>query len=170
MQIKPEVYYFKDDGHIPNSKYPLLVYRNIHTAAAEEGAAWLENKFASNDWTNSWRNGIYSYLHYHSTAHEVLGTYKGHATVQLGGENGEILKVSAGDILVIPAGVGHEKKEASEDFGVVGAYANGMDYDILKGKSTDRVRADLNMLQVPFPSHDPLLGKDDGLRRIWIPE
>lgn len=28
---EPETLFFKDDGSIPNSKYPLLVYRNAFT-------------------------------------------------------------------------------------------------------------------------------------------
>ena len=55
MQV--EKVYFKDDGQIPNSKYPLLLYRQAFTGRNDEGASWLENRFANNNWTNSWRNG-----------------------------------------------------------------------------------------------------------------
>src|SRR6266849_5006542 len=108
QQAEPEVYYFKDDGKIPNSKYPVLIYRNAFTARGDEGASWLEQTFAAHNWTNSWRNGIYPFHHYHSTSHEVLGVYNGSVLVQLGGESGKKLKIQAGDIVIIPAGVGHK--------------------------------------------------------------
>lgn len=85
QSIQPEELYFKDDGMIPNSKFPLLIYRNVFTEGDKKGAAWLEKLFASNNWTNSWRNGIFSYHHYHSTSHEALGIYSGNALVHLGG-------------------------------------------------------------------------------------
>ena len=85
----PEQYHFKDDGKIPNSKFPLLVYRQVFEARGGEGAFWLEQRFAKNNWTNSWRNGVYSFHHFHSTSHEVLGIYSGKALLHLGGEQGK---------------------------------------------------------------------------------
>src|ERR1700733_8564495 len=81
----PELLFFKDDGKIPNSKFPLLLYRNAFDARGTDGAVWLEQQFAAGNWTNSWRNGIYNFHHYHSTSHEVLGIYSGSALVHLGG-------------------------------------------------------------------------------------
>ena len=167
MEIKTETYFFKDDGLIPNSKYPLIIYKNAFSERGITAASWLEQRFESNNWSNSWRNGVFSYHHYHSISHEVLGIYDGSAKLQLGGENGEKLNVSAGDIIVIPAGVGHKNLESSNDFKVIGAYPNGMDYDILRGKPDERKQADKHIANVPFPKSDPLMGKSEGLRAIW---
>ncbi|WP_138475904.1 cupin [Dyadobacter bucti] len=164
---QPETFYFKDDGKIPNSKFPLLVYKNAFAERSLKGAAWLAERFAENKWTNSWRNGVFTYHHYHSISHEVLGVYAGDALLHMGGENGEKIKVSAGDILVIPAGVGHKKLESSSDFAVVGAYPNGSDYDILRGEPGDRPQALNNIAKVPVPEYDPLTGKNEGLLKIW---
>jgi uncharacterized protein YjlB len=166
--ITPEVFYFKDDGRIPNSKYPLLVYRQAFTATGDEGAGFLEKTFAANNWSNSWRNGIYPFHHYHSISHEVLGIYSGSALLHLGGENGKKVKVQAGDIIVIPAGVGH-KNLGGDNLGVVGAYPDGHDWDLLKGEPGDRPQADKNIAAVPFPSYDPLSGKQGGLLILWPP-
>lgn len=46
--MQPEKLYFKDDGTIPNSRYPLLLYRQAFVARDAAGAAWLENHFATN--------------------------------------------------------------------------------------------------------------------------
>jgi uncharacterized protein YjlB len=163
----PEEFLFKDDGKIPNSKFPLIVYRNAFSERGTEGAAWLEQKFGSNNWSNSWRNGIYPFHHYHSISHEVLGIYSGSALLHLGGEQGQKVKVQAGDILVIPAGVGH-KNLGSENLGVVGAYPDGRNWDINKGLPGERPHTDRNIAALPIPDHDPLWGNENGLRKIWL--
>ena len=163
---EPEAFYFKDDGSIPNNKHPLLLYRNAFSERGDRGAAWLEQKFYDNNWSNSWRNGIFTFHHYHSITHEVLGLYSGSALVHMGGEGGSKLTIQAGDIIVIPAGVGHKNLE-SENLGVVGAYPGGMMYDMKYGKPGERPQADQNIAAVPFPDHDPLLGKENGLLLIW---
>ncbi|MDT0645806.1 cupin domain-containing protein [Zunongwangia sp. F260] len=164
--MKPEKYFFKDDGSIPNNKLPLLLYKKAFSERGDSGAEWLENRFSENNWRNSWRNGVFSYHHYHSNTHEVLGVYSGSALLQLGGEKGEKLEVTAGDIIVIPAGVGH-KNLGSEDFHIVGAYPNGMEHDMNYGKEPERPKADKNIAAVPLPEADPLLGKNEGLPRLW---
>jgi uncharacterized protein YjlB len=162
---QPEVLSFKDDGHIPNNRLPLLLYRDVLPAGIK--ADDLQKQFAKNHWTNSWDNGIYSFHHYHSTSHEVLGIYKGNAQLQLGGEKGKKISVKAGDVIVIPAGVGHKNLGSSDDFGVVGAYPDGRTWDVLKGEPGERPSADKNIAALPIPDFDPLLGKSDGLRKMW---
>ena len=66
----------------------------------------------------------------HSSSHEVLGCYRGSAGVLLGREQGELLTLEAGDAVLIPAGVGYFNKRSSSDFGVVGAYPRGIDWDM----------------------------------------
>lgn len=165
--VEPQTYFFKDDGRIPNSKYPLLVYTYVFSLTGTKGAEWLEKTFKANNWYNSWRWGVYSFHHYHSNAHEVLGIFQGSAQLQMGGEKGKILSVKAGDILVIPAGVGHKNVKSSSDFTAVGAYPDGMDWDLNKGEKGERPRADENIAKVPLPSTDPLLGKKGGVVKYW---
>ncbi len=167
MENVTDTYFFDDDGNIPNSQYPLIIYKAAFSKSGNAGAKWLEQKFESNNWRNSWRNGVFPYHHYHSITHEVLGVYSGTALLHLGGENGEKLRVEVGDIIVIPAGVGHKNIESSKDFAIVGAYPNGMEYDLMKGKANERATADENISKVPFPDQDPLLEKNNGLMKIW---
>src|SRR5947207_2323689 len=77
--VQPEQLHFKDDGVYPGSVLPVLLYRAAIIADAHDRASVLERGFAQNDWRNSWRNGVYSFAHYHSTSHEVLGVYDGFA-------------------------------------------------------------------------------------------
>ena len=164
---QPEQFEFKDDGIFPNSLLPLLFYQRAITPDAKDPASILEQRFAGNDWTNSWRDGVYSFAHYHSTSHEVLGVYSGVATLRLGGEYGENLEMKAGDVILIPAGVAHQNIGASNDFGVVGAYPEGRDWDLLRGFSGERPKADHNIAALPMPKNDPIYGVEGPLRRIW---
>src|SRR3954452_20314885 len=102
-----DTFVFADDGLIPNSRLPLIVRRGAVTPDASDPAFAFERTFARNGWTGAWRDGIYDYHHYHSTAHEVLGIASGSATVRFGGEGGETVGLTVGDVAVIPAGVGH---------------------------------------------------------------
>jgi uncharacterized protein YjlB len=167
QSIQPEALFFKDDGLIPNNKYPLLVYRNAFTERGNKGADWLESRFAVNNWTNTWRWGVYPFHHYHSNTHEVLGVFKGNALLHLGGEKGQKVNVQEGDIIVIPAGVGHKCISHSDDFTVVGAYPDGLSPDLKRGEKGERPQADQNIAAVPLPSTDPLLGKNTGLVSSW---
>ena len=164
--MKPENYFFEDDGKIPNNKLPVLLYKDAFKERENAGAEWLERRFSENNWTNSWRNGVFDYHHYHSNTHEVLGVYSGKALLQLGGEEGEKLEISAGDVIVIPAGVAH-KNLSSENFAVVGAYPGGRDQDMNYGKEGERPQVDRNIAAVPIPETDPLLGTEEGLAEIW---
>lgn len=166
IAIRPEEYFFEDDGRIPNSKLPLLIYKNVFVERGEEGANWLEERFSENNWSNSWRNGIYDYHHYHSITHEVLGIYSGKALLHLGGEEGKKIEVTAGDIIVIPAGIGH-KNLGSQNFSLVGAYPNGSKYDMNYGKEEERPEVDKNIAALAIPGKDPLLGKHGGVSKIW---
>ena len=163
---QPEVYYFKDDGRIPNSRFPLLLYHDAIPQAQRDPDKWLRDQFAAHDWRNAWTNGIYSFHHYHSTSHEVLGIFSGSALVHLGGEMGKKVEVRKGDIIVIPAGVGH-KKIKSRNLGVVGAYPEGRNWDLLRGEPGERPQADKNIQALPIPATDPLLGGENGLVTAW---
>lgn len=167
LDLTPEKFFFKDDGIIPNNKLPLLVYKNAFSQRGTNGADWLEAKFKSNNWYNSWRYGIYPFHHYHSITHEVLGVFQGSAKVHMGGPNGQIINIEAGDILVIPAGVGHKCIEHSDDFTVVGAYPNGMEWDLIKEEKDKHANSLTNIAKVPLPNADPILGKDGGTLMIW---
>jgi len=163
---QPETFLFNDDGRIPNSTLPLLLYRRVFTSSADP-ASWLEDRFVANHWRGTWRNGVYPFHHYHSTSHEVLGVYSGSATLQLGGEEGKVLTVNVGDVIVIPAGVGHKKLTSSPDFGLVGAYPDGRQWDVLRGEPGERPEADHRIALLPLPDTDPIYGAQGPLRQHW---
>ncbi|HET8725884.1 MAG TPA: cupin domain-containing protein [Alphaproteobacteria bacterium] len=172
MAARPEtvdLHRFDDDGRIPNNPVlPLVIYRHV-LGPKGDLAAGFEEAFSANGWRGGWRNGIYRYHHYHSTAHEVLGIARGTARVRLGGERGATLTVEAGDVVVIPAGVGHKNLEASPDFLVVGAYPEGQEADLRTGEPGERPRVLENISRVPPPAADPVYGRGGPLTDHWRP-
>jgi len=165
--VQPEQFRFTDDGVFPNSLLPLLVYRQAFATKDGDGGSVVEECLAGNDWTNSWRNGVYSFAHYHSSTHEVLGVFRGSATLRVGGGNGTSVDVRAGDLIVIPAGVAHQKISGSADFTVVGGYPDGRDWDLLRGRPGERPNADRAIAALPIPDNDPIYGAEGPLRQIW---
>ncbi len=153
----PETHRFEDDGAIPNSNLPVLVYHDGDRDGFEE-------LFADNGWLGAWRNGIFDFHHFHSTAHEVLGVVSGSARVMLGGPSGREFEVRAGDVLVLPAGTGHCNLGSSEDFLVVGAYPDSMRWDIRRGDPDEHDEVLANIRAVPLPSKDPVGG---ALSELW---
>ncbi len=157
----------EDDGVFPNSRLPLVLYQLAVKLAGHDPAAIFEQLFAANGWDGSWRNGIYPFHHYHSTAHEVLGVYRGSARVQLGGERGVVHDVRPGDVVIIPAGVAHKNLGSTGDFGVVGAYPRGQNPDMNYGRPGERPRSDSNIRRVALPKADPLFGVAGPLMEKW---
>lgn len=125
---------------------------------------------------------MYPYTHFHSTTHEVLCVYKGHAKLLFGGEGNENaveVVVGKGDVIVVPAGVGHRlleevggideegsekshgNKEGNERFEMVGSYPVGAEqWDMCYGKEgeEDKVKRIKN---VKWFERDPVYG-DEG--------
>lgn len=161
---EPETVTFAGDGAFPNSRLPVLVYRGLDLAGTAAGA---EEAFAANNWLGAWRDGIFPFHHFHSTAHEVLAIVGGDARVTLGGPDGQTFEVTRGDVLVLPAGTGHRNEGSSGDFLVVGAYPDGMDWDLRRGDPAEYAEAQRTIDAVPLPAADPVRGADGPLRRLW---
>ncbi len=168
--MKPEIEacFFEDDGRTPNnSRLPLLVIRGTAAAQAGDPASWFEQCFESHDWGATWRWTVYPYHHFHGTNHEVLGVARGEATLMLGGEHGREFHVVPGDVLVIPAGVGHMLMEDVKGFQVVGGYPGGVEPDILLAGDPGLEVARERIAKVPLPGQDPLTGRDGPLFEHW---
>jgi uncharacterized protein YjlB len=149
--MKLETWHAPPGDVIPNHpRFPVLIYRGVDVGDARA-------LFAAHGWGGSWVNGIFDFHHFHSTSHEALAIVSGTATVELGGPQGESFEVSAGDVLVLPAGTGHRRATARNGFTVVGGYPAGQeDYDLLReadGAARARIAA------LPAPPDDPVGGE-----------
>jgi uncharacterized protein YjlB len=167
----PGVLHFilKPNSHFPNSQLPVLIYKTalLFSHNKKEAASTAEEIFRKNDWGNNWENGIYNFHHFHSNTHEVLAIASGNVGIILGGPDGRNAGLNAGDIIIIPAGVGHKCLSASGDFLCVGGYPGGKDYDICRGKADEFEEALKSIQQFSFPSTDPVYGKEGLIKKYW---
>ncbi|MGH3086529.1 MAG: hypothetical protein ACRDSJ_04340 [Rubrobacteraceae bacterium] len=156
-ETETKEFYFEDDGRIPNNpNLPLLLCPSV---LDELDPLKCQNLLADNGWSGAWVNGVFSYHHYHSTAHEVLCVTGGSARIAFGG--------ASGDVVVIPAGVGHCNLGSSGDFTVIGAYPEGQSWDLLTGEPDERPEALEDIRNVPLPETNPLFGNSGPLLRSW---
>ena len=156
----------KRNGGIPNNpQLPVLIYPAAIPVTGSDPAGLFEQTFKANGWPPQWRYGVFTYHHYHVHGHEVLGVYAGNARLMLGGPDGHVIEVKAGDVLLLPAGTGHCNLGSSDDFMVVGAYPPGQEGDINRDPVTDAQVAQIAKL--PFPDSDPVLGSGGGVVTLW---
>jgi uncharacterized protein YjlB len=147
----------------------MILYRSpVRLPDRFDPAAIFEELFASNGWEDSWRDGMYDFLHFHTHTHEVLGIARGTVRAEFGGSGGKTLDLKAGDVVILPAGTGHRRLKASKDLLIVGAYpANGGKYDEPKPEDVSHKEALASIAHVRIPRADPIYGKDGPLKRHW---
>ncbi|MNN44973.1 hypothetical protein D3C81_1592840 [compost metagenome] len=91
----------------------------------------------------------------------------GSASLQLGGDSGRTVQVSAGDVLVLPAGTAHKSLTATQDFRVAGAYPGGADYNTRQATLADLAAALPEIPALSLPETDPVYGKAGPLLKAW---
>jgi uncharacterized protein YjlB len=155
---------------VPNNRrFAVAVYRAaIPGTAFADGdlAAEFEALFEHNQWPPQWRDSLFDYHHFHSTAHEVLGVAAGSAEVIVGGPGARVVTLRAGDALLLPAGTGHCLQAFAGNLHVVGAYPPGQQWDIRRDALTPGELAAMEAL--PFPPSDPVLGERGPVVEQWL--
>src|SRR5689334_10889492 len=126
--------FFGMAADVPNNTLPVLLYRGVLAANAAEKSTLFRERFKENGWTGLWAGIIYDYTHFHSNAHEVLGIAEGNVSLRLGGENGSLFRLKAGDMVILPAGIGHRRVGDDDGLKVIGAYPRGQSHFDMKRK------------------------------------
>jgi uncharacterized protein YjlB len=165
-----ETHKFADDGRIPNNpKLPLVLYRGgISLAGSPYPEELIEKTFAANGWGDMWRNdSVYEYAHYHSTIHEAMAVARGRATVRFGGETGQTIDIGPGDVVILPAGTGHQGLFASPGLLVIGAYPPNGTFNLCRASKAARIKALQEIPHVPPPEADPVFGAKGPLTMLW---
>lgn len=161
-----EILRLEPHAWVPNNrKLPVVIYRN----ALQPGGDLVngfETLFERNGWPPQWRDSVFDYHHFHSTAHEVLGVTAASAELIVGGPGGRVVRIEAGDALLLPAGTGHCLQSFANRFQVIGGYPAGQQWDIRRNALTpDELRA---MEALPFPATDPVDGTHGPVVEHWL--
>ena len=152
--------YFHRAPDVPNSLLPVMLVRSAMAPKTSAKARRFREAFKRNGWTGLWTDTIYDYTHFHSNAHEVLAVAEGKVSLRLGGEGGSLVRLKPGDMIVIPAGVGHRRVGGDEGLKVIGAYPPGQSHFDMKRKGR-------TVPNVTLPRADPFYGSDGPLIRCW---
>ncbi len=155
---------FRDDGYIPNNPNFRFSILEKLCASVANITALLEKLFNLHGWGGAWRNGIYDFVHYHPMIHEVYRSSSRFRHASAWRKQGTDVKVSAGDVIVVPAGVGHECLKASKKFLVVGAYPPTGTYSECRGSFQERDQAIKRIRCVGVSDILPLYGRS---RTLW---
>lgn len=166
-EVEVHVLRFTGDGTVPNNPtLPALLMRGAIAAGASPEA--IAARLEASGWGGTWVWRVFPYHHYHPNAHEALAVAVGRAELMLGGPRGERVTVSAGDVIVLPAGTGHCQIDASPDFQVCGAYPPGQeDHETVRAERPHEAAVLGRIAAVARPRTDPVFGGDGPLMRSW---
>ena len=146
---------------IPNTsiqKKPLMIYHKAFPAA---NASQIESHPSSvGVVTPQWRYTMYSATHFHSTTHEVLCISSGSAKCCFGAEqnDGRVEPIlEKGDVVVVPAGVGHRLLEDHGWFQMVGSYPAGRNWDMCYGRAGEENKVS-GIANLGWFTRDPIYG------------
>lgn len=167
MTGQVETFIFGPEGALPNNELPLVLYRRALPPELRSPAG-CQALFRENDWVGNWVDGVFDYWHFHVTGHEVLGCVNGEAEIGFGGDNGAEVTFQAGDVVAIPAGVGHKRLSTKRGgFTVVGGYPPGQSGAISRPGDFTLAEAERRIEALALPKGDPVSGQDGPLFAAW---
>lgn len=151
---EPEIYHCKQTPFVPNSRLPVLVYRDVLPRPYDESTASV--MLEKNQWLKGVCHRQYSVLSNRDRAlgeqsHDITSiptptnatvgdspahvhrltktaVFQGASTLLLGvgpledASTGQQIRVEAGDVIILPAGVSHCSKDFENEYRYVGVY------------------------------------------------
>ncbi|KAF2223473.1 hypothetical protein BDZ85DRAFT_261644 [Elsinoe ampelina] len=174
QNVSPEIYHLTPTAHVPNSKLPVLIYRNVLPRPRNEASsiAALEK----NDWIHGGTFKHYPTHHYHTVTHECYAIFNGTTRYLIGkgplddDVPGIELDLEAGDLVIQPAGVAHCNLRSSDDFAYIGVYPRGSphwDNNWCKADAQETHEKAITASSLPVPATDPVHGINGPLVEIW---
>ena len=153
---------------IPNNPLPPVVLPGAIAPEAAEPEAVMA-RLQQNGWQGTWVYTVFDYWHYHAEGHEVLACVSGEAVIGFGGDGdgGAEIAMKPGDVVIIPAGVGHKRLSGGDGFQVVGAYPPGQSGAITKAGGMAIDEAERKIATLTLPDRDPVSGEAPGALAAW---
>lgn len=161
-----ELLHFESGSDVPNN--PLLpVVLACGAVSIDSSANSICELMEYNNWGGTCVYTVFDYHHYHPDAHEALCAATGWADIQLGGADGQVVRLNAGDGVVLPAGTGHKRVDSSSDFRICGAYPPGQS-NYTTHRANSRAAEDVDEIAtVLLPDNDPFFGPEGPLFLAW---
>lgn len=145
----------------PGNEIPVRLYRGALSGDTSQLTAGFRKRFTENGWSDPWIAGVYDFHHFHAEAHEALGCAAGWVLVQLGGPDGEEVRLEAGDAVLLPAGVSHKNIDSSPDYRIMGAYPHNQEPDLRRGDPDEWDEVLEKIAQVKRWDKDPVTGETE---------
>lgn len=169
---EPEQYRFERTQDTPNNVMPVLVYRSAFSTATPIGE--LRNILHSNRWQADGPVEANKTPVFHSKTHVLHAIVRGKCQLLVGGTQygpppGQMIYLSAGDIIVYPAGISHCLVQ-SDNYEFVTFYpekSNKRDDCECRASASAMKTYLKNIEKVAMPKYDPLHGKEGALVEIW---
>ncbi|KAI9810616.1 MAG: hypothetical protein M1827_006178 [Pycnora praestabilis] len=192
MPSVPEEYYFDPTPFVPNSPFPVLIYRSA--LPTNPTAQMTRECLEANQWIQGGVFKTYRAHHFHSVTHECYAVFRGSSKVLLGRgpldslEGGAEVDLRVGDAIVLPvseprlpslrhqsnaemqAGVAHCSLSSEGDYEYVGLYPKGSphwDNNFCKAGGEETQEKASIARSVPIPEEDPVFGAGGPLVDIW---
>ncbi|WVQ65262.1 uncharacterized protein L199_003436 [Kwoniella botswanensis] len=151
--------------NFPNTSlrpYPFMIYHSAYPSSLSPTS--VEQHISSMGIVKpAWRYTMYGQHHYHSTVDEVLVVVDGSARLCFGGSVSNPhkveIEVGKGDVMIVPAGVGHALTEDKGSFEMVGSYPKESDnWDMCTGESDEKDKNWDNIRKLKWLKGDPVYG------------
>ena len=81
---------------------------------------------------------------------------------------GREIDLMPGDVVVLPAGTGHQCLTQTPTLVVIGAYPPTGEYNLCRGSKSEHSKALAVIGKVPAPPTDPVFGSEGPLLKLWL--
>ena len=193
MSSLPETYCFAPTAHVPNSTFPVLIYREV-LSPSDATALKFRDALEKNHWKQGGVFKTFKAHHFHSVTHECYAVFSGSSRLLLGRgplddpDAGKEVDLRAGDMIVLPSGVAHCSLSSDGDYEYLGLYPEvsplfrlywptrsnevsqgspKWDNNFCKADASETEEKAKKAGAVPVPQFDPVYGEDGPLVQIW---